>query len=93
MAILSGLEGARQDGIRVAVIGDHNVLVAAPGSDGETTCIIHIDSADMLDADVELRRLFLREWWLRFDVRKLNISDRSNWWVRFCGANSLTPLE
>jgi hypothetical protein len=93
MEILLGLDGASQDGIRVAVIGDHNVLVAASGADGETTGIIRVESADLLDADVELRRLFLREWWFGFDVGKLNRRGRGNRWVRFCGTNSLPPLD
>ncbi len=49
--ILPGLEGAREDGVGVAVEGDENVLVSAAGPNREPPCVVSIELADM---DVQL---------------------------------------
>ena len=46
VAVFLCLEGLDEDGICVAVVGDHQVLVAAAGSDGEASCVVCVERAD-----------------------------------------------
>ena len=54
VAVFSCLEGLDEDGVCVAVIGDHQVLVAAAGADGEASCVVCVELADGFQPDVEL---------------------------------------
>ena len=47
MAVFSCLEGIDEDGICVAVVGNHQVLVAAAGADGEASCVVCVERADV----------------------------------------------
>ena len=40
------LEGIDEDCVCFAMVGDHQVLVAAAGEDGEASCVICLDRAD-----------------------------------------------
>ena len=40
VAVFPCLEGLDEDGVGVAVVGNHHVLVAAVGADGEVSCVV-----------------------------------------------------
>ena len=40
VAVFSCLEGTNEDGVFVAVVDNHQVLVAAAGADGEASCVV-----------------------------------------------------
>ena len=46
VAVFLCLEGLNEDGVSVAVAGDHQVLVAAAGADWEAPCVICVERAD-----------------------------------------------
>ena len=46
VAVFSCLEGLDEDVVGVAVVGDHQVLVAAAGADGEASCVVCVECAD-----------------------------------------------
>ena len=46
VAVFSCLEGLGEDGVCVAVVGDHQVLVAAAVADGEASCVVCLERAD-----------------------------------------------
>jgi hypothetical protein len=52
MSILSGLEGGNKDCIGRSVKSNHDILVAASGSGGETTCIISIQLANRFHGEM-----------------------------------------
>ena len=52
MAIALGLEGLLKDEVAVCVIGNHHILVAGPGLDGETSGVICVELADGDNMDV-----------------------------------------
>ena len=45
VAVLSCLEGLDEDGVCIAVLGHHQVLIAAVGADGEAACVIRVERA------------------------------------------------
>ena len=49
VAVFSCLEGLDEDGVCVVVVGDHQVLVAAAGADGEASCVVCVERADGFD--------------------------------------------
>ena len=53
MAVEARLEGLDKYGIAVAVVGQHDVLVAAAGACGEAAHVVHVEFADELNGDVE----------------------------------------
>ena len=46
VAFFSCLEGLNEDGVCVAVVGNHQVLVAAAGADWEASCVVCVERAD-----------------------------------------------
>ena len=46
VTVFSCLEGLDKDGVSVAVVGDHQVLVAAAGENWEASCIVRVERAD-----------------------------------------------
>ena len=46
VAVFSCLEGLDEDGVGVAVVGDHQVLVATAGAYGEASCVFCVERAD-----------------------------------------------
>ena len=46
VAVFSCLEWLYEDGVCVAVVGDHQVLVTAAGADGEASCVVYVERAD-----------------------------------------------
>ena len=46
LAVFSCLEGLNEDGICIAVVGNHQVLVAAAGADREASCVVRVERAD-----------------------------------------------
>ena len=46
VAVFPCLEGLDEDGIGVAVVGNHQVLVAAVGADWEVSCVVYVERAD-----------------------------------------------
>ena len=45
VAVFSCLEGINEDGVCIAVIGHHQVLIAAAGADGEAACVVRVECA------------------------------------------------
>ena len=60
MFVLAGLERGMKDGVGVAMVRYHYVLVAAAGPDGESTTIVSVQPTDRLDAQVEFP---CHDWW------------------------------
>ncbi len=54
MGVAPGLEGLLEDEVATGVIGNHNILVARAGLDGEPSCVVHVAHADGVDADKDL---------------------------------------
>ena len=46
VAVFLCLERIDEDGVGVAVVGDHQVLVAAAGVDWEASFVVYVDRAD-----------------------------------------------
>ena len=46
VVVFSCLEGLDENGVFIAVVGHHQVLVAAAGADGEAACVVCIERAD-----------------------------------------------
>ena len=46
VAVILCLEGLNEDGVYVAVVGDHQVLVATAGADGEASCVVCVERVD-----------------------------------------------
>ena len=53
MAVVFGLEGFNKNDVGVDVIGEHCVVVAAAGADGEAAHVVGVELGDGFDADVE----------------------------------------
>ena len=51
--VLTRLEGGLEDCVGVAVVGDHDVLVAAAGANGEATCVVGVELLDGFHPDVD----------------------------------------
>ncbi len=60
MFITPDLEGLLEDEVAINVIGDHYILVARPGLDGEMSGVVCVELADGDDMDVDFVRLELR---------------------------------
>ena len=58
--VLAGLERGMKDGVGIAMVRNHYVLVAAAGPDGESATIVSVQPTDRLDAQVEFP---CRDWW------------------------------
>ena len=54
VAVFPCLEGLDEDGVVVAVVGHHQVLVAAAGEDWEASCVVCVERADGFYPYVEL---------------------------------------
>ena len=52
MGICASLEGASEDDVRVTVVCNHDLLVAAAAVDGKAASVFGIHPADVLHADV-----------------------------------------
>jgi hypothetical protein len=59
--ITPGLEGLLEDEVAISKIGNHHILVAGPGLDGETSGVVCVELADGDNTDVD----FIG-WELRF---------------------------
>ena len=46
MAVVLRLEGLDEDGIRIGVVGKHDVVVAAPGAHREPASVVGVELAD-----------------------------------------------
>ena len=44
--VFSCLEGLDEDGVCIAVVGHHQVLVATAGVDREASCVVRVERAD-----------------------------------------------
>jgi len=51
--VLVGLEGRLDDRVRVAVVHDHDVLIATAGTNGESASVIGVELFDGLYGDVD----------------------------------------
>ena len=56
MGLAPAFEGLLEDEIPICVIGNHDILVARAGLDGEQSRVILVELADGVGADVELVR-------------------------------------
>ncbi len=61
MFITPGLEGLLEDEVAIGVIGNHHILVAGPGLDGEMSGVVCVELADGDNMDVDFVG-----WELRF---------------------------
>ena len=68
VAIIARLKCRDKDGVGVYVVGNHDVLVATLGADGEPTHVIGVELTDWIYPDTEFLRLDGGE--LTGDVRK-----------------------
>ena len=46
VAVFSCLQRLNEDGVCVAVVGKHEIFVAAAGADGEASCVVYLERAD-----------------------------------------------
>ena len=46
VAVFSCLEGLDEDGVCIAMVGHHQILVAAAGADGEAACVVRVERVD-----------------------------------------------
>ncbi len=53
MGIIPAFEGLLEDEIAIGVIGNHDILVAGMGLDGESSSVICVELADGEDTDVD----------------------------------------
>ena len=53
MAVVPGLEGFDKNDVGVDVVGEHYVVVAAAGADGEAAHVVGVELGDGFNADVE----------------------------------------
>ena len=51
--VLASPEDGLEDGVGVAVVGDHDVLITTAGSDGEQASLIGVELFDGLHTDVD----------------------------------------
>ena len=51
---VAGLEGFNEVDVGVAMVSDHEVLVAAAGAEWEAACVVGLESAGGLDPEVDL---------------------------------------
>ena len=51
MFVTSGLEGLLENEITIGMEDNHNILVARPGPDRESACVIHVEFAERIDSD------------------------------------------
>ena len=65
MAILAGLEGFNDDGVGFAMVSDHEVLVAAVGSEWEAACVVGEYNAGGIDPEVDIFGSFRREGFIK----------------------------
>ena len=47
LAVFSCLEGLDKDGICITLVGYHKVSIAAAGADGEASCVVRVERADV----------------------------------------------
>ena len=46
VAVFSCLEGIDEDSVCIAVVGHHQILIAAAGADREAVCVVRLERAD-----------------------------------------------
>ena len=46
VVVCSCLEVLDEDGVCIAVVGHHQVLISAAGADGEAACVFHVERTD-----------------------------------------------
>ena len=51
MFVAPGLEGFLENEIAIGMEGNHNILVARPSPDRESTCVIRVEFAERIDSD------------------------------------------
>ncbi len=54
VGVAPAFEGLLEDEIAIGVIGNHDILVARACLDGEPSCVVRVEFADGVDADVDL---------------------------------------
>ncbi len=54
MGVASAFEGLLEDEIAIGVIGNHDILFARAGLDGELSRVVRVELADGVDTDVDL---------------------------------------
>ena len=67
VAIFAGLEGFDEDDVGVAMLDNHEVLVAAMGADLEAARVVGVESAGGLGPEVELFRSVRQERFINGD--------------------------
>ena len=82
--VFTSLEGGLEDGVGIAVVGNHDVLVAAAGADREPAGVVGVELFDGLHTDVDFARRGGRRCWRRGRCRRE--------WLGLGGANALARL-
>ncbi len=54
VGVAPAFEGLLEDEIAIGMIGNHDILVARAGLDGEPSRVVRVELADGVDMDVEL---------------------------------------
>ena len=54
VAILAGLGDFNEDDVSVAMVSDHELLVAAVGAEWEAACVVGVESSGVLDPEVDI---------------------------------------
>lgn len=62
MRVFARAEGRIEDGVGVAVVGNHDVLIAAARTNREPTGVVCVEFADRFDADVNFVGALGWEW-------------------------------
>ena len=63
MSILARFEVEHQDYILVAVVGNHNILVATAAANGKSPRVVRVQAADVAHVDMEFSgQFFWRHW-------------------------------
>ncbi len=54
VGVAPAFEGLLEDEIAIGMIGNHDILVARVGLDGEPSCVVCVELTDGVDVDVDL---------------------------------------
>ena len=88
VVVLARLKRLDEDDVRVTVVGNHHVLIAAAAGDGEAPSVVGVESADVPYANVEFAGHYIGgQRWFCFD-RFVGLLG-----LRFGRANALTGLD
>ena len=83
MNVAARLEGLDEDEVAVAVVGQHDVLVATARFDGEAAHVIGVKFGDVVDLDMDLTGGYGRERFVGAKVIRDGFGRRRGIWISF----------